>query len=134
MVVIRRPATASPFTYFHGTIHGTEKCLPLPGFCSLLFFASAICNGSGVQIRINSHLLTGHCIQGKSCGYFRHSLGTFIDYHELDQYQNNKDDNADDQVSAAYKFTESLHDITGITVPQDQSGGGGVQCYSEKLL
>ena len=72
MVVIRDP---QPHLLLHiyGTIHGTEKaCLFLDFLSSLLCFR--ICNGSGVQIRINSHLLTGHCIQGKSRCYFRYTL------------------------------------------------------------
>ena len=110
------------FYIFYGTIHGTEKaCLFLDFLSSLLCFR--ICNGSGVQIRINSHLLTGHCIQSKSRCYFGYTFRTFVDDHELDQDQNNEDNDTDDQITATYELTEGFHDITCITVSQDQTGG-----------
>lgn len=94
---------------------GTEKA------CFLLDLLSAslcfrIRDRSCIQIGIDCHLFTGHGIQGKSRRYLGYTFRTFIDDHELDSDQNNEDNNTDDQVTAAYELTESLHDITRITV------------------
>ena len=118
------------FYVFHGTVHGAEKvCFQLYFITSELRFL--IINGTCIQIGINSHLLSGHCIQCKSCGYLCHTLRTFVDYQKLNQNQDDKDNGTDNQITAAHKLTESLYHVSGGAGGQNQSGGGDIQGNSE---
>ena len=81
------------------TIHGSEEAaLFLDLGTHRLGFI--ICYRPGVKIGIYGHLLTGHCVERKSCGNFGNSLGTFVDDHELDDYQDYEYDRTHYQITA----------------------------------
>ena len=69
-----------------------------------------------VEISINSHLLTGHCVEIETCRNFTDSLGTFRDNDELDNNENQEDYQPDYELAAAYKITECFDNFTRIGV------------------
>lgn len=71
------------FNEFHGTVHGAVE---------LVFFfecgaASAglfNVDDAGAHIGVDTHLFTGHSVEGEACGDFGDPFGTFGDNDELD--------------------------------------------------
>ena len=90
-----------------------------------------IVNGTGIQVRVNCHLFTGHGIQRKSCRYLGHTFGTFVDHQELNHNQDNEDNGSYNQITAAYKLSERHYHIAGSPRSQNQPGGRYIHGYPE---
>ena len=82
---------------------------------------------ASAQIRIDTHLLTGHRVQRESGTDFRHSLGALRDHHKLHDRDNQEHHAADDDVAADHQIAEGVDDLAGIRVQQNLFGRGNVQ-------
>ena len=91
------------------------------------FLSFLICDSTSVQIGVNRHLFTRHCIECESCSYLRYSLRTFVDNDKLDQYQNNEYNRTNDHITATNETSERCNDITRISRQKNQTGGRYIQ-------
>ena len=100
-------------------LRSTVHCAEEVAF-TLYFRTAYLCLFIGycacVQVSINSHLLTGHSVKGKSCGNFGYTLRTFGDNKEVYYYYDYEYDKSDNSVTAHYEFAERLYDLAGIAV------------------
>ena len=105
---------------FAGTIHSTvEISLSLNLFTPLTGFS--ICNSTLIQIRINSHLLTRHSIQGKAGRYLSYTLSTLGDNQELNDNQNNEDNETYNCITTNYEITKGTNNLSCIALQQNKS-------------
>ena len=109
---------------FAGAVHRAVKIgFPLD---ELPFAARSLrIQGAGVHVRVDGHLLSRHCIQGKTCRHFRNALRTAGDDDELNRDENRKNDRADDEVSIHDERAEGRNDAADRarrgTLRQDQA-------------
>lgn len=82
---------------------------------------------SGVEFRINGHLLAGQRVEREACGDFRDPARALRDDHEIDDDQNEEDDRADDVVPAHDERTERLDDRARVPFGEDEARGGDVE-------
>ncbi len=82
---------------------------------------------AGVEFGVDRHLLAGHGVQSEAGRHFGDAPGALGDDDEIDQDQNQKDDQADDVIAAHDKVAEGFDDMPGVTVEQNQAGGGDVE-------
>lgn len=126
MTVMIRDITASPLTILVGAIHGAIKVrLPLdllPAQTGLFLIDQA-----RAQIRVNSHLFSRHSVQGEPGSYLGDPFRPLGDDNELDQYNDQKDQYPDDDISLGDQIPERLNDHTGVSpVLEDQTGEGHI--------
>ena len=87
---------------------------------------------AGVQFGVNGHLFAGHGVQSETGRDFRDAPGALGDDDEIDQDQDQKDDQADHVIAAHDKIAERFDDVPGVTIEQNQPGGGDVERKPEK--
>jgi hypothetical protein len=92
---------------------------------------------SGVQIRVDRHLLAGHRIQREACADFRDSAGAFGDDHEIDDRQDREYHDADGVVAADHELAEGLDDVSGrtgalVAMKQYHPGRGDVERQAQQ--
>ena len=85
-----------------------------------------------IEVSINGHLLTGHCVQGETRRYFSHTFRTFGDNDKVYRYQNDKHDKTDNRITADNEVTKSGNYLSGIPVQQYQTGRGYVKRQPEQ--
>ena len=120
MSVMMSPSTASPLDVLRGTVHGTEECrFFLDLFTSFLGFL--VCDGAGVKIGIDSHLLTGHSVECEAGRYLGYTLGTFVDYDKLYQNDDDEDYRTNDYVVSSDEAAELSDDLSGVAAHEDES-------------
>ena len=78
---------------------------PPPGFVFV--------NQSGVQIRIDAHLLAGQRVKCEARRDFGDANGAMVDDDILDSHEQNEDHHADDEVSAHDEIAERLDHVAG---------------------
>ena len=84
-------------------------------------------NQAGGEVGVNRHLLTRHRVQGETGGHFRNTARALGDDHEVNHHQNQKHHRAHHVVPLDHKIAESLNDISGVTIHQNQPGGSDVE-------
>ena len=115
----------------HGAVHGAVELAFL--FDHAAAFARFVhVDRAGAQVGIDGHLLARHGVQGKTGRNLGHALGALGDDHELHDGQDQKDDQADDQVAADHEIAEGLDDVAGIALQQDQARGGDGDAQAEQ--
>ena len=93
---------------------------------------------TGVQVGIDSHLFTGHSIQGETRPDFRHTPRAVGNDDEVDDDQDDEYHHADHKVAAHHESPECLDDFAGFrgTTPgagcQNQPGRSDVQTQPEQ--
>ena len=119
------------FYEFTGTIHRTIKI----GFGSNIrtpLLRLIGINQPCIQIRINRHLLAGHCVQSKAGTYFRYPACTFGNDHEINDHQNDEHHQTNGVITTDQHFTECLNYFPGsitpfMTIQQHHTGGSHVE-------
>ena len=85
-----------------------------------------------VQVGVDSHLLTGHCVQCETRRNFRDTFRAFGYDDKVNDNQDDKHDEADDGIAADDEISESRNDFARVAVNQNQPRRRNVQCQSEK--
>ena len=81
-----------------GTVHGTKEVRFLRHIgtpCLRL----VLLNDSGIEVRVNGHLLTRHRVQGKAGGYFSHTSRALGDHDKVNDGDHNKDHDTNSKVA-----------------------------------
>ena len=90
-----------------------------------------------VQVGVDSHLFTGHGVQGEARPDFGHAPRTVGDDDEVDDDQDDENHHPDDEVTAHHEGAEGLDDFAGFfpaagTGRENQSGRGHIQGQAEQ--
>ena len=116
---------------FAGTIHGAVKFTFL--YDVLATFSSfGVGDVTGVEVGVDGHLFSWHCIENESCADFADSAGTFCNDDKLYDDDDHEHDQADDEVTAGDKVAECIDDGSGISLEEDEPGGGDVESETEE--
>jgi hypothetical protein len=119
------PGHRVPTNKFRRTVHG-----PIEVGFSLNRFPS----GAGlffidqprVHFGVHGHLFSGHGVQGKPGGHFRHAFRPFGDHEKLHDHKDQEDHKPHHRVPPHHHFSKSLHHRPRISRQQNQLGGGQV--------
>jgi len=115
-----------------GTVHCPEEVGRLGNFLTsplCLFFVDE----TGIEIGINRHLPSRHCVQGESGGNFTHPRRTFGNDDELNDKDDNKNNKSDDKVSIGNKIGKVFDDrpsgkfAFSVSMTQNKPGCGDTQ-------
>ena len=102
------------------TVHRAEKVR-----FTLNFFAPDFCfrivNRALIQIRVNSHLFTGHRVQSETRRNFRDTFRAFRDDDKIYYDEDYKHDETDNRVTSDDEISERGYNFAGVPVYQNQS-------------
>ena len=119
------------FDELAGTVHSTVKV----GF-TLNVLTALLCalfiNQPRVQISINGHLFTGHSIEGETGGDFSDSFSTFSDDEHLNDDEYQEHDDTDYIITADNEVPESVNQLTGIAIKENEPSSRDVEGQSEQ--
>ena len=95
-----------------GAVHRSEEC------ALFLEFAAAqlrrlVVDQAGRQIGVDGHLLAGNRVESETGADFGDTRGALGDDEKVDRHENQKDDDADDEVAAHHKAREAGDDVAG---------------------
>ena len=120
-----------PFDEFHRTVHRSVE---------LTFFGQSQAEIAGLvgiddpaaHVGIDTHLFTGHRVQGETGSDFSDPLGTFGHDDELNDRDDQEDNAADDEVTSDDEVTEGKDDMPCIGMEQNLSGRRDFDSETEK--
>ena len=99
------------FYEFTGTVHSTIE-VGFGGNIRATLLRLFRLDQARIEVGINSHLFTGHCIQGETRTDFRNTASTFGDHHKVNDHQNHKDHETDGVVTTNQYFTKGFNHLT----------------------
>jgi len=82
---------------------------------------------TGVEVRVNGHLLAGHGVKMKSGSHLADPAGALGDHHELDDHEDKEHHDPDRQRPADDDVTKGLDDLSRIGVQKNEPRGRHVQ-------
>jgi hypothetical protein len=112
-----------PFDELHRSVHRTVK-LAFFGQSKTQFSSLIRIDHTASHVGIDTHLFTGHRIQGEARCNFGYTLGTFCHNNKLNDCDDQKDDAPDNKVATHNKISETEDDFTRICMEQNLSCSG----------
>ncbi len=120
-----------PLHEFGGTVHGAVEVRFLSHVLTALLGLFLV-DETGVQVRIDGHLLAGHGVKGEAGAHLGDPARTLGDHHEVDDHQDHEDDDAHGIVAADHHVAERLDHMACrraavVAFQQHHPGGGNVE-------
>ena len=120
-----QPRNGVPPHELAGAVHGPVK-IGFPRNVAPALAGLILVYQTGIEVRVDGHLLTRHSIQCEAGGYLGNAGSTLSDYQEIDQHQDQENDEAHDIVAGHHEAAEPLDHLTGVALAKYQAGGGHV--------
>ncbi len=97
---------------FRGAVHRAEEGALLLEFAPPLL-GDLLVDEAGRKVGVDRHLLAGNGVEGEARADFGDARRALGDDQEVDRHQNQKDDDADDEIAAHDEAGEAGDDIAG---------------------
>ena len=116
---------------FRGAVHGPVK-IRLARYFLAALPRLVLGDEPGIEVGVDRHLFAGHGIEGEPRGHFGNAALAFGDDHELDDDEDDKYDDADDDIALCDERSEHVHHMPGVGLGQDEPRRGDVERQPEQ--
>jgi hypothetical protein len=120
-----------PLDEFHSAVHRAEELRFARQQCATATGLVGIDMASS-QFGVDGHLLAGHGVQGEPRADLRHARRAFRNHDELNRGENEEHNDTHDKIAGHHETTESVNDLAGVGLEQDEARGRHFEGKSEQ--